>query len=353
MKILITGNQGYIGTVLAKKLKEIKPGIVVHGLDAGIFAGCITNGGRLGDTYYDLQYNVDIRDINEEHIAGVDVVIALAAVSNDPIGKDFEIATRQINYEANMHLAEICKKHGVRKFVLASSCSMYGEGGAVPKVESDKTNPLTAYARSKINCENDLKIRYKNCDMEFIFLRFATACGISDRLRLDLVLNDFVASAISHKKITVLSDGSPWRPLIDVEEMCNAIAWSIDYEVSNECSTNFISVNIGSNNWNYTIKQLAQLVADSVGRCEVEINHDAPPDKRSYKVDFSLYKSISGSFYPSKTIENTIEELIKMTSTIDLQNQDVRSTDLIRLNHVNKLISRGLLLNDLRWRKSN
>lgn len=353
MKILVTGNQGYIGTVLAKRLKDLKPGTIVYGLDTGLFAGCTTNRGRLGDTYYDAQYNVDVRDINEELIAGVDAVVALAAVSNDPIGTDFEIATQQINYEANMHLAKICKKNGVQKFVLASSCSMYGEGGTVPKVESDPTNPLTAYAQSKIKCEEDLKKLYSNCDMELIFLRFATACGISDRLRLDLVLNDFVASAIRHKKITVLSDGSPYRPLIDVEEMCNAIAWSIDFGVKNQFSKNLISINIGSNNWNYSIKQLAQIVADSVGGCKVEVNKDAPPDKRSYKVDFSLYESIAGSFYPTKKIDTTIEELIKMTSTLDLQNKDIRSTDLIRLVHIKKLISNNLLLNDLRWSKSN
>ncbi|WP_413441459.1 SDR family oxidoreductase [Synechococcus sp. MIT S1220] len=349
MKILVTGNQGYIGTELGKQLKEWRSGLFLCGLDTGIFLGCITANGRIGDTCYDVQYNLDVRDIRKEHLEGVDVVVALAAVSNDPIGNNFEIATRDINYEANIRLAELCLKNGVKKYILASSCSIYGDGGNSAKIESDKTNPLTAYARSKIECESYLSTYYSNAEMEFIFLRFSTACGKSDRLRLDLVLNDFVACAVAHKKITVLSDGSPWRPLIDVEEMCKAIAWAIDYEVTANTGKNHLKINIGSNSWNFTVKQLACLVADLVGGCKVQINQDAPADKRSYKVDFSLYKSISGSFYPSKSIETTINELIQVTGSLNLDNVNIRTSYMVRLVHIKKLIDSNTLSSDLRW----
>lgn len=349
MKILVTGNLGYIGPELAKAIKAYKSNCHISGIDTGIFAGCLTSSDLIGDTFYDLQNYVDIRDISREHLRGVDVVVSLAAVSNDPIGNEFEEATNSINYEANLNLANLCELNGVQKFILASSCSMYGAGGSTPRTESDQTMPLTAYAKSKINCENQLRILFSEKDIEFVFLRFSTACGISDRLRLDLVLNDFVASAVAYKKITILSDGTPWRPLIDVEEMCKAIIWAIDLNVRDSVKNNILSVNVGSNEWNFSVKQLAELVCMQCSGTKLEINKNAPEDKRSYKVDFSLYKSLAGSFYPSKKIEDTIQELVMMTSKLNLQScTDIRSTDFIRLNKVRQLLNSGKISKSFR-----
>jgi len=349
MKILVTGNLGYIGPELAKIIKAYKINCHLAGIDTGIFAGCLTSSGLIGDTFYDVQHYVDIRDISVDHLRGIDVVISLAAVSNDPIGNEFEEATNSINYEANLNLANLCQLNGVKKFILASSCSMYGAGGSKPRTEFDQTMPLTAYAKSKINCENQLRALFSGKDMELIFLRFSTACGISDRLRLDLVLNDFVASAVAHQKITILSDGSPWRPLIDVEEMCKAIVWAIDLNVRDSVKSNILSVNIGSDEWNFSVKQLADLVCMQCPGTKLEINENAPADKRSYKVDFALYKSLAGSFYPSKKIEKTIEELVIMTSRLHLQSYpNIRSTDYIRLNKVRQLMESGKISKSFR-----
>jgi UDP-glucose 4-epimerase len=223
---------------------------------------------------------------------------------------------------------------------------MYGFGGDKPKKEDDFTDPLTAYARSKIGVENKLKTILSNSTMKLIFLRFATACGSSDRLRLDLVLNDFVASAIKYKELSILSDGSPWRPLIDVKDMAKAIIWAIEAKFEDSLP---LSLNIGSNEWNFNILELAQSVANHIGGTRINLNQNAPKDNRSYKVDFSLYKSLCGSFYPSESIDHSIDNLAKIIYDIDLPENGFRQTKYIRLNHIKNLISRKSINNNLRW----
>ena len=170
---------------------------------------------------------------------------------------------------------------------------MYGQAETGARKETDPTNPLTAYARSKIGTEKDLKNMNLN-EMNFTSLRFATACGWSNRLRLDLVLNDFVACAITSGEITVLSDGSPWRPLIDVEDMSRAIIWAINRHKDN--GGQFLAVNAGSNNSNYQVIQIAKAVASLIPNTKILINKDALPDKRSYSVDFNLYEGLAPDF---------------------------------------------------------
>ena len=257
MKILVTGNLGYIGPVLGKRIKDAIEGCQLIGLDSGIFMDCITCDGRIGDSYYDNQIYKDVREINSDDLKGVDCVISLAAVSNDPIGKDFSIATREINYESNIRLYQLCAKQDVKKLVIASSCSVYGEGGENARDENCKVNPISEYAKSKIDTELDLQKLSSKDSTKCIFLRFSTACGASDRLRLDLVLNDFVASAITKKEINVLSDGSPWRPLIDVKDMADAMIWASSHQLEEGKST--LTINVGSNDWNFQISDLAQI----------------------------------------------------------------------------------------------
>ena len=346
MKIIVTGNLGYIGPELGKAIKNYYENTDLRGIDTGLFLQCITSKERIGDTFYDYQKFCDIRDISIDDLKNCDAVVSLAAVSNDPIGRDFENATREINFEANCRLANLCSKVGVGKFIFASSCSMYGAGGENAKIETDSTDPLTAYARSKIGVENELKNNLSNSSTKFIFLRFATACGASDRLRLDLVLNDFVASAIKYKKISILSDGTPWRPLIDVKDMANAILWAIDSKFND---SHPLSVNVGSNEWNFNVLELAQSVASLIKGTKVNINVNAPRDKRSYKVDFSLYKKLAGEFYPSEGIEKSIERLAKMIYKMDLPDDGFRHTEYIRLNHVSNLLKANKINKELRW----
>jgi nucleoside-diphosphate-sugar epimerase len=226
MRILITGNIGYVGPVLTRFLRENISDAELFGFDAGFFGHSLTGVEALPEILLDQQVFGDIRELPPKLLDGTDAVVHLSAVSNDPMGNKFEAVTGDINQQASVRLAKLAAERGVRNFVFASSCSMYGyaEGGA--RKESDPTNPLTAYARSKIGAEK----AFAELDlgkMTITSLRFASACGMSDRLRLDLVLNDFVACAIASGEITVLSDGTPWRPLIDVEDMARAISWAI------------------------------------------------------------------------------------------------------------------------------
>jgi len=289
MKVLVTGNLGYIGPVLGRFLKEFFVSSTLTGLDSGLFSGCTTSLSRIGDTYYDCQLFKDVRDVGVGDLAGIDAVVHLAAVSNDPIGKNFEGATFEINLEASCAIARLCLKAGVGRFIFASSCSMYGVAGDHPKIEADKTSPLTAYAKSKIGVEERVRRELADGDIDVTFLRFATACGASDRLRLDLVLNDFVASAYKYNAISILSDGSPWRPLIDVSDMSKAIAWAL----IKPSSGTPLSINIGSNEWNFQVGQLAEIVCTRIPGTKVHINLDTPPDKRSYRVNFDLYKKLA------------------------------------------------------------
>ena len=346
MRIVVTGNLGYIGPELGKNIKNYYENCTLLGIDTGLFLQCLTSESRIGDTYYDNQKFCDIRDISINDLNNCDAVVSLAAVSNDPIGNDFEDATNQINFEANCRLANLCSEAGVKKFIFASSCSMYGAGGENAKNESDPTAPLTAYAKSKIGVEKTLNKCLLGSQTKLIFLRFATACGASDRLRLDLVLNDFVASALKYKTISILSDGSPWRPLIDVNDMAKAIIWAIDSKFENHKP---ISINIGSNDWNFNVIQLAESVAEYIKGTKIIVNPNAPRDNRSYKVDFSLYKSLSGSFYPSGTIDQSLNRLINIIDKMHLPNDGFRKTKYIRLNHIKNLISKRKINKEFRW----
>ncbi len=244
MKILITGNMGYVGPVLLERLRRSTPGAVLIGIDTGYFAHCLTGVTVFPENRLDVQHFADLRKLPQGLFAGVDAVVHLAAISNDPMGDRFKEVTHDINFQASIELARQAKAAGVSRFVFASSCSVYGFAEGEARDEQAPLNPLTAYAKSKIGMEEELN---KLADDGFVVtcLRFATACGASDRLRLDLVLNDFVAGAIASKQITVLSDGTPWRPLIHVRDMALAMDWAIHRDSAN--GGRFLALNSGSN----------------------------------------------------------------------------------------------------------
>ena len=226
MKVLVVGNMGYVGPVVTRHLRLAYPHANLIGFDAGLFAHCLVGPSPVPEIYLDRQVFGDVRNIDKNVFQGVDAVVNLAAISNDPMGNQFEEATLAINYKAAVELAATAKRAGVRSYVFASSCSVYGCAEEGAKQESSTLDPLTAYARSKVMAEKEL-IPMADDRFTVTCLRFATACGMSDRLRLDLVLNDFVAGALTQKKIVVMSDGTPWRPLINVKDMARAIDWAI------------------------------------------------------------------------------------------------------------------------------
>jgi nucleoside-diphosphate-sugar epimerase len=337
---------GYVGPVLTRFLRRTLGDAELIGYDAGFFGHCLTNASVLPETLLDRQVFGDIRDLPPELLDGVDAVVHLCAVSNDPMGVRFEAATEAINQQASVRLAEIAASRGVGNFVFASSCSMYGyaEGGA--RKETDPTNPLTAYARSKIGSEN----AFAQLDfgkMVVTSLRFATACGMSDRLRLDLVLNDFVAGAIASGEISVLSDGTPWRPLIDVEDMARAIAWAIAR--TPETGGRALAVNAGRDESNYQVKDLAEAVARRVPGTRVSINPNAPPDKRSYKVDFGLFKALAPEAIPQVTLDQSIARLHAGLTGMGFADRDFRNSAYMRLKTIERHMDAGRLGADLRW----
>jgi nucleoside-diphosphate-sugar epimerase len=349
MKILITGNLGYVGPGVVRTLRRTYPTATLAGLDAGYFAHCLTNAEMLPECDLDTQYFADVRAVPAQALDDVDVVVALAAISNDPMGNSFEAVTFDVNHRATVELAREAKRRGAKGIVFASSCSMYGLADDTPRTETSPLNPLTAYAKSKVRTEDDLKAL---ADRRFgvTCLRFATACGMSPRLRLDLVVNDFVACAVSSGHITILSDGTPWRPLIHVNDMARAIDWAVQ-RTADRADT-FLAVNVGSNGWNYQVKDLANAVAAVVPGATVSINENAAPDNRSYRVDFALFEKIAPNHQPRVHLETTVRELKDALVAMNFKDANFRGSQYMRLQVLRRLREQGLLDADLKWNRN-
>lgn len=350
MRILITGNMGYVGPVVVRHLRQVFPQAHLVGYDRGWFGHCLTTNDPLPETLLDEQKFGDVRDLGVEELRGFDAVVHLAAISNDPMGQRFEAVTDAINHRASVDVAKAAAEAGVKRFVFASSCSVYGfaaDGRA--RVEEDQLNPLTAYARSKIDTETSLRA-LDNSGMVVSCLRFATACGMSPRLRLDLVLNDFVAGALANGEVSVLSDGTPWRPLIHVRDMARAIEWAITRPPEN--GGNFLTVNVGTERWNYQVRDLAEAVGRAMPEATVSIATSAPPDKRSYKVDFSLFARLAPEHQPQETLDGAIAELRDELKAQGFADRNYRKSGAIRLVTLEKLIASGTVDNNLEPQKA-
>lgn len=347
MKIVVTGNLGYVGSNVMRHLRACWPQSTLVGLDIGLFAGCVTHADMLPECLFDHQYFCDVRNVDAAFFADVDYVVHLAGVSNDPIGKLFEQLTYEINYKGSLSLAAKARQAGVKGFIFASSCSIYGHADSEPRTESCDLAPLTAYARSKVLAEQDLAL-LADKNFQVTCLRFSTACGMSDRLRLDLVLNDFVAAAVAGGMITILSDGTPWRPLINTHDMARAISWAIGREAPP--SSPFLAINIGSSEWNCQVKDLAVAVARLIPGTRVEINAQAAPDKRSYQVNFDLFRRLAPNHQPENTLDATILELKNGLEQMQFNDGNFRAgSRYIRLNTIQRLLDKQLLTRNLEW----
>jgi len=340
MRILITGNLGYVGPGVVREFRKYYPHACLIGYDIGYFSQYVTNQSIIPDAGLSIQYYGDVRVFPDEILEGVDTVIGLAAISNDPIGNRYEEQTHDINCRAIIDLAQRAKDKGAKKFVFASSCSVYGSAEDQPRTENSTLNPLTAYAKSKINAETGLRpLAGKN--FQVTCLRFATACGMSDRLRLDLVLNDFVAGAITNKEISILSDGTPWRPLIHVLDMARAIRWA--HERNENAGGDFLVANAGSSAWNYQVRELAEMVNEILPETIVSINKDAAPDKRSYRVNFDLFAKLAPDHQPQYNLKTTLLGLIDGLRAIDFRDGNYRNSNLMRLNVIEHLVKTGTI----------
>ncbi len=342
MRVLITGNLGYVGPALARHLRLTHPDWILDGLDSGFFAECLPD--PTLEALFDRQHFADMRDIGPHQFDGIDAVVLLAAISNDPMGARFAAVTDAINHRAVARIADMAAQAGVRALVFASSCSVYGAASDRARREDDMLDPRSEYAHSKIAAEAALRA-HASTAMHVTCLRFATACGWAPRLRLDLVLNDLVAHAVLAGEINVLSDGTPWRPLIDVADMARAIDWAIGRD-----GAPFCLYNTGSDDWNWQIRTLAEAVAAAVPGALVRINADAPSDPRSYRVDFSRFATLAPHHQPRMTLSGSIQRLRQGIIEAGLTADDLRAPSTVRLKKLDQLIAAGRLAPDLRWR---
>lgn len=349
MRVLVIGNMGYVGPVAIGEMRSRWPHATLIGLDTGYFAHCLTTAGTFPELLLDEQIFADVRRFGAGSLPPCDAVVYLAALSNDVLGNVNEEVTLDINYRSALRVAEIARDAGVRAFVYASSCSVYGFAEDQPRTETSAVNPLTAYARSKVQAEHDLAPMASG-SFRVTCLRFATACGMSARLRLDLVLNDFVAAALTSRTIRILSDGTPWRPLIDVKDMARAIAWAVERPA--DVGGPFVLANAGADRWNFRVRELAEIVAREIPGTHIAINTAAAPDRRTYRVDFSRFRQLAPDHQPLGEIEQSVRELVAGLESIGFRDADFRQSPYMRIHTLNRLRSEGRLDQNLMWRQS-
>lgn len=338
MKVLITGHRGYIGAVLTPMLHE--RGHDVTGLDSDIFRSC-TFSGALAEM---PTIEEDVRDVLVDDLAGFDAVIHLAGLSNDPLGDYRPNLTQQINCEASVNLARLAKKAGVPRFLFASSCSNYGAAGSDFLTERATFNPVTPYGVSKVDVEHALA---PMADESFspTFLRASTAYGLSPRIRFDLVLNNLTAWAFTTGQIYLKSDGSPWRPIVHVEDIARAYVAALEADrelVHNE------AFNVGLTTENYQVREIADIVQAIVPNSRIEFAPDAGPDTRCYRVDCSYIARRLHAFKPQWTARRGVEQLYDAFCSVGLSLEDFEGERFKRIAHVKKLIRDGDLDEDLR-----
>jgi nucleoside-diphosphate-sugar epimerase len=338
MKVLLTGHKGYIGSVASSMVRSA--GHQVTGLDADLFTGC-----DFGSSVEEIpEIKKDIRNLVLSDVQGFDAVLHLAALSNDPLGNLDSDLTYDVNHRASVKLAELAKKAGVKRFVFASSCSTYGAAGDDFLTESADLNPVTAYGESKVFVERDVA---KLADANFspTFMRNATAYGASPRLRLDIVLNDFVAAALTKGKIHIKSDGTPWRPIVHIRDIIAAMLRVLD--APKETIHNEV-FNVGDTKENYRISELADMVKATVPGCEIEYAPGGGPDKRCYRVSCDKIARVLG-FKAQWTAQKGAEELYQSYKTGGLTAEDVDKGRYIRIRNIQRLQNAGKLDGTLHW----
>jgi len=340
-KIIVTGYNGYIGVNLVKLLK--KTGYQVFGIDTNYFG--------IDCEFFNPELEIielqrDVRKIEERDLEGAYAICHLAALSNDPIGELNPELTFDINYRASLRIAQLAKKVGVERFIFSSSCSMYGiADGNYPLDENANFNPITSYAKSKVYTERDL-LPLSDKNFSVTFLRNATAYGISPKLRLDLVVNNLVGWAITTRQIRIMSDGTPWRPLIHVEDIARAFVAVLEAPLE---SINGVAFNTGKSEDTYQVKDIANLVGEVVQKCEVIITGEHGNDSRSYRVNFDKIKTNLPGFIPKWNLKRGIEQLVIDYEKNRMDKEKFTGRYFTRLKQLNFLITSNQIDENLFW----
>ena len=341
MRVLVTGHNGYIGTLLVPMLQAA--GHEVVGLDSYLFEECTF----AEDTVQVPALRMDIRDVGRAELEGFDAVLHLAAISNDPLGDHDPETTYEINHHAASRLAALAKEAGVRRFLFSSSCSLYGASGEQVLDESAEFRPVTPYGRSKVLAEEDMR-RLADDDFSPTFLRNATAYGVSPRVRGDLVVNNLVGLAVATGKVLIKSDGTPWRPLAHIEDISRAFCAVLHAPrelVHNE------AFNVGRTSENYRVHEVAAMVEDVVPGSRVVYAEGGGPDVRCYRVNCDKLASVLPEFRPQWTVRRGVEELYEAYRRYGLTLEDFVSARFLRLQQVKELQAEGAIDSRLRWRR--